>query len=135
MIIMVPSASQPQDTPQDPFVEPAPPQAPVAPAAGPSGAYGVDLNAKHPSERALWELAVRRLKDKQEFRSHAVAFVLVNSFLVGIWWVTGQGFFWPLFPIAGWGIGLGMHAWSAFGPSVATQEQIEREMERLRRQP
>ena len=30
--------------------------------------------------------------------------------LVGIWALTGHGFFWPFFPIAGWGIGLGCHA-------------------------
>jgi len=44
------------------------------------------------------------------FQYHAVPYVLVNGMLVGIWAITGHGFFWPFFPIAGWGIGLGMHA-------------------------
>ena len=29
---------------------------------------------------------------------------------MGTWAITGHGFFWPFFPIMGWGIGLGMHA-------------------------
>lgn len=135
MIAMLPPGSQPQDTPQDRFFEPAPQQHPGVPAPGQGGSYGVDLNAEHPREKALWELAVKRLKAKQEFRTHAVAYALVNTFLVALWWITSEdAIFWPAFPILGWGIGLGMHAWSVFGPSVATQEQIEREMERLRRQ-
>jgi len=97
-----------------------------------TSAYGVDLTAKDPTERALWDLAVRRLKAKQEFRNHLVTYVLVNTFLVVLWAVTDAGFFWPIFPILGWGLGLGLHAWTTYGPSVATQDQIEREMDRLR---
>jgi len=44
------------------------------------------------------------------FQYHATPYVLVNAMLIGIWALTGHGFFWPFFPIAGWGIGLGMHA-------------------------
>jgi class 3 adenylate cyclase len=44
------------------------------------------------------------------FRAHAAAYGLTNGFLVGTWALTGHGFFWPFFPIAGWGVGLGMHA-------------------------
>lgn len=43
------------------------------------------------------------------FQYHAIPYVMVNGMLVGIWALTGHGFFWPFFPIAGWGIGLGMH--------------------------
>lgn len=144
---MTPASSGPQDSPLDRLQDhptstaypPAPPAcgsaAASAPAPAPAPALtGVDLNAKDPSEKALWDLAVRRLKEKQEFRGHAVAYVLVNSFLVALWWISGAGFFWPAFPMLGWGIGLGMHAWSAFGRSVATQEEIRHEMERIRRQ-
>jgi hypothetical protein len=31
-------------------------------------------------------------------------FVLVSLMLVGIWALTGMGYFWPVWPIAGWGI-------------------------------
>lgn len=48
------------------------------------------------------------------YRAHATAYVLVNSMLVGIWGLTdAHDLFWPFFPIAGWGVGLGMHAFGA----------------------
>lgn len=43
------------------------------------------------------------------FRMHATAYGLTNGFLVGTWLLAGAGFFWPFFPIASWGIGLGIH--------------------------
>ena len=139
-LILMTTSFQPSDYPQDtptPRGTPPPGPPPGSPPARGNGGppqYGVDLTAEDSSEQALWELAVKRLKAKQEFRGHAVIYVLVNTFLVALWAITGAGFFWPIFPILGWGIGLGAHAWSTFGPSVATREQIEREMERLRRQ-
>jgi hypothetical protein len=56
----------------------------------------------------------------------------VNAFLVAIWAVTSDGtLFWPIFPILGWGIGLVFHAWDVYGRPPG-EEQIHREMERLR---
>ena len=79
----------------------------------------------------LRERAEKSLKLKFEFKAHVLAFVLVNSFIVLIWAVTGSGFFWPIFPIAGWGIGLAFHARDAYGRSYPTEDEIRREMERL----
>jgi uncharacterized membrane protein len=77
--------------------------------------------------------ALASLNKKREFRSHLVAYVLVNALLVAIWAVTGADFFWPVFPIAGWGIGILFHAWDVYGRRPISEEQIRREMERLRR--
>jgi hypothetical protein len=43
------------------------------------------------------------------------------------------GFFWPIFPIAGWGIGVAANAWDVFGREPVTEERIQREMSHLRR--
>jgi 2TM domain len=83
------------------------------------------------NDRKLRERARESLKKKAEFRSHLLAYVLVNAFLVVIWAVTGADFFWPIFPIAGWGIGLAFHAREAYWETVPTEEQIQREMRRL----
>lgn len=82
----------------------------------------------------LYEQALARLKKKREFWSHLLAFVLVNGFLATVWALTSNGdtFFWPMFPLFGWGIGLVFHAWDAFG-SEPTEEQIRREAERIAR--
>ena len=41
--------------------------------------------------------------------------------------------FWPVFPIAGWGVGVVANAVDAYVVDAPTEGQIESEMERLRR--
>jgi class 3 adenylate cyclase len=43
-------------------------------------------------------------------RIHATIYVLVNVMLIAIWAASGGGYFWPIWPMLGWGIGLGGHA-------------------------
>ena len=31
-------------------------------------------------------------------------FVAVSALLIAIWALTGAGYFWPIWPIAGWGL-------------------------------
>jgi hypothetical protein len=81
----------------------------------------------------LREEAIRSLRKKRDFRSHLVAYVLVNALLVVIWAVTGADFFWPIFPILGWGIGVAFNAWDVYGRRPITEEAIRREQDRLRR--
>jgi hypothetical protein len=40
-----------------------------------------------------------------------------------------------VFPIFGWGIGVVVNAWDADGREGVTEEQIQREIDRLRRWP
>lgn len=89
---------------------------------------GVEVQS---AEADLRSRAVERLKKKQEFRVHAMAYVLVNAMLVTVWALTGASFFWPIFPLVGWGIGLAAHAMEAYGREPS-EERIRREIERLR---
>ena len=83
-------------------------------------------------ERELRQRAVKSLEERRGLMAHVIAYVSVNLLLVAIWFVTGAGFFWPVFPIFGWGIGLAFHVWDVMWPS-ADERKIEAEMERLRR--
>jgi hypothetical protein len=80
----------------------------------------------------LREQAVARLAKKREFISHAMAYLMVNAILIAIWAMTGAGFFWPIFPLMGWGIGIGFHAWDTYS-RPPTEERIRKEIDRLRR--
>jgi hypothetical protein len=82
----------------------------------------------------LRDRAIKRLKKRRDFSAHLLVYVLINTFLVAIWALTNpHGFFWPIFPLAGWGIGVVMNAWDVFRNDEFDEEQISREMERSQR--
>lgn len=76
------------------------------------------------------QAAIQRLTSRREFKRHLVVYVIVNAFLVAIWSVASGGYFWPVWPIAGWGIGLAVHGWIVYGERPITEEEIQREMEK-----
>jgi hypothetical protein len=92
------------------------------------------MEATPTTEGELRERAIVRLKKKRDFRSHIFIYVAVNVVLVVIWAVTGAGFFWPIFPILGWGIGVAANAWDVYGRKPIGEGEIRREAERLRGQ-
>jgi hypothetical protein len=79
------------------------------------------------------EAARRRLQARRDFGSHLVSYVVVNAFLIGVWAVTGGGYFWPVWVIACWGMGLVLHAWDVFWRRPLTEADIDAELERRRR--
>jgi uncharacterized ion transporter superfamily protein YfcC len=75
------------------------------------------------------EAAVKRVKAKRDFKTHVVVYLLVNAMLVVIWAVTGAGYFWPIWVIAGWGVGLAINAWTVYFEKPISEDEIRREME------
>jgi cytochrome b561 len=92
------------------------------------------MDADTPSvEDGLREQAVTRLKKKRDFATHVFMYVAVNAMLVVIWALTSDdGFFWPIFPMLGWGIGVAANAWDVYGRKPLSEAEIQREVERLR---
>jgi 2TM domain-containing protein len=84
-------------------------------------------------EPELRERALTQIRKKHEFHAHVAAYVLVNAMLVAIYFLTDPGgFFWPVFPILGWGIGLFFHGWDVYS-APPSEERIRKEMARLER--
>lgn len=83
------------------------------------------------AQAELRKRALRRLKKRRDFRGHLLVYVLVNAFLVVIWAVTSGGFFWPVFPIVGWGIGVVMNGWDVYVGNDFSEEQVRKEMDHL----
>jgi hypothetical protein len=87
------------------------------------------------AETTLRDRAVSRLKKRHDFHAHLLVYTLVNGFVVVIWLVTSSpGYFWPIFLIGFWGIGLVMNAWDVYRGDAFDEETIRREMARLRRE-
>ncbi|HYM49745.1 MAG TPA: 2TM domain-containing protein [Candidatus Limnocylindrales bacterium] len=82
-------------------------------------------------------LAIKRIKAKNDFKIHLAVYLIVNAMLVVIWAFTTagqpfpQGFFWPIFVIAGWGIGVVINGYVAYRGNVYTEAQIQQEMKHL----
>ena len=90
------------------------------------------MSANHTvDEETLRDRAITRLKKQGDFKIHLFMYLMVNAFLVVIWAMTGAAFFWPVFPIIGWGIGVVANAWDAYGTDVPSESQIRDEMNRL----
>ncbi len=60
--------------------------------------------------REAKEIAERKLG----FYIHLAVYILVNILLVSIWYFTGKGYPWFIFPLVGWGIGVVMHFLATF---------------------
>jgi hypothetical protein len=78
--------------------------------------------------------AISRLKKRRELGAHVLTYLLINGFLVVVWAVTSRDvIFWPMFPMAGWGIGLVLHAWDVYRNDEFREDEIQREIARLQK--
>lgn len=79
-----------------------------------------------------YEQARRRVERKRKFFGDLAAYVLINALLIGMWAVTGFGYFWPGWVLGGWGLLLALDARNVFIRMAVTDADIEEE---LRRRP
>jgi len=73
------------------------------------------------TDTQLHERARRRV----EFRTHLIVYVITISTLWIIWMITRQGYPWPIWPMAGWGIGVLFHYLFDYRPSRLLSEEEE----------
>lgn len=85
------------------------------------------------SEEERRAYAIKRIKEKNDFLTHLIVYLVVNTMLVVIWFMVSGGgfFFWPIIPILGWGVGLVMHGYSVYRGNIVTESEIQREMKQL----
>jgi uncharacterized protein DUF1707/2TM domain-containing protein len=61
-----------------------------------------------------WMAGHGALRGDRSFKAHATSYVLVMALLVTIWLLTTPGgYFWPIWPALGWGLGLASHGLAA----------------------
>ena len=75
--------------------------------------------------------ALRRLEARRDFRTHLTVYAAVMALLVGIWLVSGGGYFWPIWPAMAWGLGLVLHGASLTWDKEPTEEQIAAEARKI----
>jgi hypothetical protein len=75
-------------------------------------------------------VARKRVQQRRSLQGAVVAYIVVNAFLIGVWAVTGGGYFWPGWVLAGWGIGLVLGVWAYFRGPV-TEGDVDAELRRM----
>lgn len=94
--------------------------------------YAPDLetekrNIMESTDQQLWAIARKRAKFKRSFGAYSV----VIPFLWIIWYITKPGEIrfnylpWPIWPMLGWGLGLGIQYVNAYVIQVGSLEQRE----------
>lgn len=83
--------------------------------------------------RNLRDRAIHRLKAKQSFWYALATWVVLSVLFIIVWAVSGMGEFWPVWPIAGIGIGVAFAGIRAFGAGSGglAESKIDGEMKRL----
>lgn len=79
------------------------PVLPVAVKPATTPAATADVSPAQVSQRAEWR------------RSTLATWAVFAVFFTILWAVTGAGYFWPVFPILGWGIGVAVSGIQAYG--------------------
>ena len=74
--------------------------------------------------------AIKRVWMKRAFQLHAITFLAGSLLMLLIWSSTGGGYFWPVWPITGWGAGLAVHGCGTFGSWRISEAAIQREMQK-----
>ncbi|KAA0989619.1 2TM domain-containing protein [Dyadobacter aurulentus] len=86
-----------------------------------------------PRDAVLWKKA----KKRAAFKIHLRTYLIINAGLWLLYFFTHYPNFnpipWPVFPMLGWGIGLGMHYFTAYG-NLDEDALAKREYERLVRE-
>ncbi len=92
--------------------------------------------SKKMSDEEIRETATKRVRAKRGFYSHLTAYIIVNLMLVAIWYFTGAGgYFWPMWVMLFWGIGLIFNAVATFSKHDIGWEtkEIEKEVEKIKK--
>ncbi|MFO0375104.1 MAG: 2TM domain-containing protein [Alphaproteobacteria bacterium] len=100
------------------------------------------MSKEHDGETQMNEQELRkRVRALREFYQSLIIYGLVNAGLVLVWAVSGGGYFWPIWVMVGWGLGLGVSALSlGLLPQLSSlfpvfsEDWEEAQLQKMRRQ-
>jgi hypothetical protein len=77
-------------------------------------------------DEQLWQIA----KARATFRWSFISYFILNGFLVGVWFFSSgpDSYFWPMWSMLGWGIGIAFQYFHAYHGNkfINTQEEFEK---------
>jgi hypothetical protein len=89
---------------------------------------GFTVQSIQERDEALWAIARKRAS----FKWSLTSYILVNSMLVAIWYLTSgaDSYFWPVWSIIGWGFGVALHYFEAYHSHKVFS--VQKEYEKLK---
>ena len=75
--------------------------------------------------------ARKRIEKRRGLQVSLLAYVVVNGFLVAVWALADGGYFWPVWVMAAWGLGLVFQVWDYYRGPV-TEADVDAEVQRMR---
>ncbi|MFW6365866.1 MAG: 2TM domain-containing protein [Spirochaetota bacterium] len=84
-------------------------------------------------DQEAYSRAERRVEEKMGFITHLAAFIVVNTGLFFVNMFTSPDYFWFVWPLIGWGIGLVFHGLNVFmftAGSSLRERMIQKELEK-----
>ena len=88
-----------------------------------------------PTDFKIYQEARRKVRERKRFYSHLMSWFICSVFFILLNLFTSD-YFWAVFPILGWGIGVAFHGLRVFGIDYGEEweeRQIEKEMDRLKK--
>lgn len=77
------------------------------------------------------EQAIERIRARQQFYIHLAFYLAMCGYFVVLWARSDAPTFWPIWAMAGWGIGVISHGSHVFGwQRPISEERIQREINR-----
>lgn len=85
-------------------------------------------------DNELRDIARKRLQARQGFKYYLFIWLGVSLIVTVVWWLSGAGYFWPGWVIAGMGIAAFFSGLNAYGPmqNVITESKIDDEVRRIK---
>lgn len=74
--------------------------------------------------------AIQRLHQRRSFLNYVIGAIVVSILMVVIWALTGRGYFWPAWVMAGFLVGLVFMGISMAMNKPITEDQIQKEMQK-----
>jgi len=85
------------------------------------------------TDKELYKQAKKRVEAKRSVTIHFMTYVIIMVFLTAIYWVTDTGgYFWPIWPMMGWGVGVAIHAATVFASLKNFDSEVEKEFIKLK---
>jgi hypothetical protein len=80
-------------------------------------------------EREVRQQIVRRMRMKLGFSWHAAIFAMANAAMITINLRFSPNTLWFVWPLAGWGVGLALHAYAVFGGGSMSEAEIQAQVQ------